>query len=72
MEDWKFYYWHWFVIGIDTKMSNVKKDKFGVRLKYPERDCKTCKKYPCFEGIDKCICNFASYGCNYYSNNDKI
>lgn len=48
-------------------MSSVTKDKFGIKLKYPERDCKNCKKYPCFKGIAQCRSNFASYGCIYYS-----
>lgn len=41
-------------------------DEYGVRLKYPNRNCKDCKKYPCFEGIDKCRSNFASCGCIYW------
>lgn len=45
----------------------VAKDKFGVKLKYPERSCKNCKKYPCFSGITNCKSDFAKYGCNYYS-----
>lgn len=45
----------------------VQKDKFGVRLKFPERSCKSCRKYPCFEGIKKCSSDFAKYGCTYYS-----
>lgn len=47
-------------------MSSVKKDKFGIKLKFPDRECKSCKKYPCFQGIEKCVCDFASYGCIYY------
>lgn len=43
------------------------KDEFGVKLKYPNRSCKTCKKYPCFEGITKCVSDFAKYGCIFYS-----
>lgn len=46
-------------IGID-------KDKFGVKLKYPTRDCKLCRRYPCFKGIENCLSNFAMYGCVYY------
>lgn len=45
----------------------VQKDEYGVRLKFPNRTCKECNKYPCFEGIDKCISDFAKYGCVYYS-----
>lgn len=44
----------------------VVKDKFGVKLKYPERSCKNCKKYPCFSGITNCKSDFAKYGCIYY------
>lgn len=45
----------------------IKRDKFGVKLTYPNRTCKTCRKYPCFEGFDKCVSDFARYGCIYYS-----
>nr|DAH58510.1 MAG TPA: hypothetical protein [Bacteriophage sp.] len=45
----------------------IRKDKFGVKLKYPDRTCKTCRKYPCFDGIKKCSSDFAKYGCIYYS-----
>ena len=50
-------------------MSAIKivKDKFGVKLKYPQRSCKNCKKYPCFNGIINCKSDFAKYGCIYYS-----
>lgn len=44
----------------------IEKDKFGVKLKYPERQCKLCQKYPCFPEIKKCSSNFAAYGCLYY------
>lgn len=43
------------------------KDKFGVKLKYPDRSCLECRKYPCFPGINKCKSDFAKYGCNFYS-----
>lgn len=45
----------------------MKKDEFGVKLKYPNRSCKLCKKYPCFENMSVCSCDFAKYGCIYYS-----
>ena len=48
-------------------MSKVARDKFGVKLKYPLKSCLECKKYPCFEGIKNCVCDFAQYGCIYYS-----
>lgn len=44
-----------------------KKDTHGVKLKYPDRTCKTCRKHPCFEGMNNCVCDFAKYGCIYYS-----
>lgn len=50
---------------------SVVKDKFGVKLKFPDRSCKKCKRYPCFEGINNCVCDFASYGCNIYSDGNK-
>lgn len=45
----------------------ITKDKFGIKLKYPDRTCKSCGKYPCFTGITKCISDFAKYGCSLYS-----
>lgn len=36
------------------------------KQKYPERSCKDCTKYPCFEGIFICRSNFAALGCTYY------
>lgn len=50
-----------------VKSTDVEKDKYGVKLKFPNRDCKSCGKYPCFLGIEKCVSNFAAYGCTYYS-----
>lgn len=44
-----------------------KRDNYGVKLKYPDRTCKQCRKYPCFEGIEICSSDFAKYGCFYYS-----
>lgn len=49
------------------KVNDIINDKYGVRLKYPNRQCKLCKKYPCFSGIEKCTSNFAAYGCIYYN-----
>ena len=48
------------------------KDKYGVKLKYPERECKQCKNYPCFSGITECRSDFAKYGCNLYVENGKV
>lgn len=45
---------------------HVIKDEFGVKLKYPDRTCKSCGKYPCFVGIENCRCDLAQYGCTYY------
>ena len=42
------------------------RDKYGIKLKYPNRTCKKCKKYPCFMGIDKLSSDFAKYGCVYF------
>ena len=52
------------------KINQIIKDKYGVKLKYPNRQCKDCKKYPCFYGIDKCLSNFAAYGCVYYKDSN--
>ena len=35
-------------------------------IKYSDRSCKKCKKYPCFRGIDKCKSDFAKCGCYDY------
>lgn len=45
---------------------SIQKDEFGVKLKYPNRSCEKCKKYPCFPEITKCSSDFATYGCIYY------
>lgn len=47
-------------------MLKLFKDKYGVRLKYPNRTCRKCKKYPCFAGIKYCRSDFAKYGCINY------
>lgn len=36
------------------------------KIKYPDRSCKKCFNYPCFEGFDRCISDFAKYGCKFY------
>lgn len=43
------------------------KDDFGIQLKYPERDCKLCSKYPCMQNFEIFKCNFAKYGCRDWS-----
>lgn len=47
----------------------IERDKNGIRLKFPKRDCRKCARYPCFNGIERCVCNFAQYGCIRYKNN---
>jgi hypothetical protein len=42
------------------------KDEFGIQLKYPDRDCKLCKRYPCMQNFSIFKCNFAKYGCKDY------
>lgn len=44
----------------------VQRDPSGGKYKYPKRTCKECSLYPCFEGIENCICDFAKYGCRTY------
>lgn len=44
----------------------INKDKYGVKIKYPDRSCKTCRRYPCFEGIKLCRSDFAKYGCKLW------
>lgn len=49
----------------------VIRDKYGTKLKYPDRSCKECAKYPCFDGIDKCKSDFSKFGCKLWSNGSK-
>ncbi len=49
-----------------AKKQKFDKDAEGVVYKHPERTCKNCKKYPCFRGIEKSVCDFAKYGCRDY------
>lgn len=44
----------------------VEKDPNGVKYKFPERTCKDCWIYPCFQGIENCVCDMAKYGCRSY------
>ena len=39
------------------------KDKDGVKIKYPERSCSQCIRYPCMENMDELKCDIAKYGC---------
>jgi hypothetical protein len=50
----------------------INKDKNGVVYKFPDRTCTDCNKYPCFNGMANCKCNFAKYGCLQYIDNNKI
>lgn len=47
------------------------RDSGNVILRYPERSCLTCGCYPCFEGIENCVCDFAKYGCNLWKQSRK-
>ena len=45
------------------------KDSWGVQLKFPDRTCSNCMRYPCIIGQENCRCDFAKYGCiNYFGN----
>lgn len=55
-----------------SKLSLLGKDRYGVKLKFPNRKCTDCVKYPCFSGFDKCVSNFAAYGCFYYLERDIV
>lgn len=44
----------------------IVKDRYGTKLTYPDRTCKDCKKYPCFDNMDSCRSDFAKYGCKNY------
>lgn len=43
------------------------RDKDNVKLKYPERTCKECKRYPCRNGLDNLRADLSKYGCSLYS-----
>lgn len=59
---------------MDKKIQDYLKDfeysPDGLKYKFPERTCKECDKYPCFNGIEKRVCDFAKYGCIEYRKND--
>lgn len=48
------------------KHIRLDKDSAGVKYKHLDRTCKECKRFPCFEGIEICKCDFAKYGCRLY------
>lgn len=72
MENRRSYCYCWFSTMAIIKINSVgiEKDKYGVKLKYPNRKCKDCRRYPCFPEITKCSSNFAAYGCVYYKEED--
>ena len=39
------------------------KDKDGIKLKYPERSCSQCIRFPCMQNMEELKCNMAKYGC---------
>jgi hypothetical protein len=43
------------------------KDTDGKKFKFPERDCKKCKRYKCIINMDMLKSNFAKYGCLNYN-----
>jgi len=47
--------------------STLPKDSQGIIYKFPNRTCKDCVRYPCFEGIENMSCDFAKYGCRKYT-----
>jgi hypothetical protein len=47
--------------------ASVLKDSGGIPYKYPNRTCKECIRYPCFDGINNLSCDFAKYGCRKYT-----
>ena len=42
------------------------KDKDGVKLMFPDRSCRQCKKYPCMQNFGLFKCDFAKYGCKQF------
>lgn len=60
-------YQYWIINMVLVKVSPPNRDKYGVKLKFPERTCKQCKKYPCFPEINMGVCNYAAYGCFDYN-----
>lgn len=49
------------------RREKVAKDQWGTKIKYPERSCKECGRYPCFFGIENGKSDYAKYGCTIYS-----
>lgn len=42
------------------------KDRNGIKLKFSDRSCKQCKKYPCMQNFELFKCDFAKYGCKQF------
>ena len=49
---------------------SILRDPSGIPYKYPNRTCKECPRYPCFQGIENLSCDFAKYGCRKYPDED--
>ena len=47
--------------------STLPRDSQGIIYKFPNRTCKECVRYPCFDGIENMSCDFAKYGCRKYT-----
>lgn len=54
-----------------AKKVKLDKDENGVKYKFPERTCKGCTKYPCFQNMEICKCDFAKYGCSEFKSDGK-
>jgi hypothetical protein len=54
------------IISPKLKKQNLDKITDGMKDKFLDRSCLTCKKYPCFQGIENCFCDLAKYGCIQY------
>ena len=46
------------------------KDKDGIKLKYPERSCSQCIRFPCMQNMEELKCNMAKYGCREFKDNN--
>lgn len=41
--------------------------KLDRKIKFPDRSCKECKKYPCMSNFEIFRSDFAKYGCKNYT-----
>lgn len=46
------------------------KDRNGFHYKHPERSCSKCEKYPCVNGMQILLSDFAKFGCKNFSDVD--